>query len=286
MGKKSKKKPPAAPSAPPPPPAVATVATESGTDTPRTDVSSWPSTPGGEWAPPSASKQQQQGTAFERALASAGLSGDDEKPDDVEATPHKEGDDASKEEGTTPAEEKVDAHTSPSDAENQMRAKLETTESRFEALRADFHYNLALLKDRDAELETQDEEIASLKRAIAQRDVAAAELDARLVAMTTTSSSSPSAHPADASHDASLASVERARIELAAHYDENIRAMRTEHAAELERERRIREDSFKDVEDAKARARDRERAASSAVAEATRREGCLLYTSPSPRDRG
>ena len=49
--------------------------------------------------------------------------------------------------------------------------------------------------------------------------------------------------------------------------------MRTEHAAELERERRIREDSFKDVEDAKARARDRERAASSAVAEATRREG-------------
>ena len=154
-----------------------------------------------------------------------------------------------------------------------MRAKLETTESRFEALRADFHYNLALLKDRDAELETQDEEIASLKRAIAQRDVAAAELDARLVAMTTSSSSSPSAHPADASHDASLASVERARIELAAHYDENIRAMRTEHAAELERERRIREDSFKDVEDAKARARDRERAASSAVAEATRREG-------------
>ena len=272
MGKKSKKKPPAAPSAPPPPPAVATVATESGTDTPRTDVSSWPSTPGGEWAPPSASKQQQQGTAFERALASAGLSGDDEKPDDVEVTPQKEGDDASKEEeGTTPAEEKVDAHTSPSDAENQMRAKLETTESRFEALRADFHYNLALLKDRDAELETQDEEIASLKRAIAQRDVAAAELDARLVAMTT-SSSSPSAHP-DASHDASLASVERARIELAAHYDENIRAMRTEHAAELERERRIREDSFKDVEDAKARARDRERAASSAIAEATRREG-------------
>ena len=276
MGKKSKKKPPAAPSAPPPPPAVATVATESGTDTPRTDVSSWPSTPGGEWAPPSASKQQQQGTAFERALASAGLSGDDEKPDDVEATSQKEGDDASKEEeGTTPAEvdaeEKVDAHTSPSDAENQMRAKLETTESRFEALRADFHYNLALLKDRDAELETQDEEIASLKRAIAQRDVAAAELDARLVAMTT-SSSSLSAHP-DASHDASLASVERARIELAAHYDENIRAMRTEHAAELERERRIREDSFKDVEDAKARARDRERAASSAVAEATRREG-------------
>ena len=272
MGKKSKKKPPAAPSAPPPPPAVATVATESGTDTPRTDVSSWPSTPGGEWAPPSASKQQQQGTAFERALASAGLSGDDEKPDDVEATPQKEGDDASKEEeGTTPAEvdaeEKVDAHTSPSDAENQMRAKLETTESRFEALRADFHYNLALLKDRDAELETQDEEIASLKRAIAQRDVAAAELDARLVAMTT-SSSSPSA---DA--DASLASVERARIELAAHYDENIRAMRTEHAAELERERQIREDSFKDVEDAKARARDRERAASSAIAEATRREG-------------
>ena len=273
MGKKSKKKPPAAPSAPPPPPAVATVATESGTDTPRTDVSSWPSTPGGEWAPPSASKQQQQGTAFERALASAGLSGDDEKPDDVEATPQKEGDDASKEEeGTTPAEEKVDAHTSPSDAENQMRAKLETTESRFEALRADFHYNLALLKDRDTELETQDEEIASLKRAIAQRDVAAAELDARLVAMTT-SSSSPSAHPADASHDASLASVERARIELAAHYDENIRAMRTEHAAELERERQIREDSFKDVEDAKARARDRERAASSAIAEATRREG-------------
>ena len=169
MGKKSKKKPPAAPAAPPPPPAVATVATESGTDTPRTDVSSWPSTPGGEWAPPSASKQQQQGTAFERALASAGLSGDDEKPDDVEATPQKEGDDASKEEGTTPAEEKVDAHTSPSDAENQMRAKLETTESRFEALRADFHYNLALLKDRDAELETQDEEIASLKRAIGIR---------------------------------------------------------------------------------------------------------------------
>ena len=74
MGKKSKKKPPAAPAAPPPPPAVATVATESGTDTPRTDVSSWPSTPGGEWAPPSASKQQQQGTAFERALASAGIS--------------------------------------------------------------------------------------------------------------------------------------------------------------------------------------------------------------------
>ena len=150
MGKKSKKKPPAAPAAPPPPPAVATVATESGTNTPRTDVSSWPSTPGGEWAPPSASKQQQQGTAFERALASAGLDDDDEKPDDVEATPQKEGGEASKEEGTTPAEEKTDAHTSPSDAENQMRAKLETTESRFEALRADFHYNLALLKDRDA----------------------------------------------------------------------------------------------------------------------------------------
>ena len=74
MGKKGKKKPPAPPavslpSEPPglPPP----VATHAGiaADTPRTEASSWPSTPGSSWLPPSASRA----TAFERALAEAGL---------------------------------------------------------------------------------------------------------------------------------------------------------------------------------------------------------------------
>ena len=183
MGKKGKKKPPAPPavslpSEPPglPPP----VATHAGiaADTPRTEASSWPSTPGSSWLPPSASRAN----AFERALAEAGLDEEAGTADAADVAPVAEKEPASG--STTPAsapaaaDPSVDAGDA-TDVAN-LRARLEAAESRFEALRADFHYNLALVKDRDAELQAQDETIASLERAIAQRDVAAAEQAARL----------------------------------------------------------------------------------------------------------
>ena len=131
---------------------------------------------------------------------------------------------------TTPAS--APAAANPSDVAN-LRARLEAAESRLEALRADFHYNLALLKDRDAELEAQDEKIASLERAIAQRDVAAADLDARLVAATAEKSALPAA-------------VDRAKeeAESTARHDDAVRSIRATHAAELETERRLRDESI------------------------------------------
>ena len=285
MGKKGNKKPPAAPGVclppvPPglPPAALAVVAAGIAADTPRTASESWPSTPGS-WRPPSASRA----TAFERALAEAGLDEQagtddaDDADDDVAPVAEKEGEgcttlDASAPNATDPS--------APNDAGNatdvaNLRARLEAAESRFEALRADFHYNLALLKDRDAELEAQDETIASLERAIAQRDVAAAELDARLIAAT---ASSADRDPGDDDSSADglvvRAAVDRARLELTARHDEAIRALNAQHAAELETERVLREASIADadtkVEAAYARARAAERDAQLARSSAER----------------
>lgn len=254
MGKKGKKKPPAPPavslpSEPPglPPP----VATHAGiaTDTPRTEASSWPSTPGSSWLPPSASRA----TAFERALAEAGMDEEAGTADADVVAPVAEKEPASG--STTPAS--APAAANPSDVAN-LRARLEAAESRLEALRADFHYNLALLKDRDAELEAQDETIASLERAIAQRDVAAAELDARLVAAT----AEKSAAPGDV---VAAAAVDRAKeeTESTARHDDAVRSIRATHAAELETERRLRDESIAEantrVEAANTRAQAAER---------------------------
>ena len=120
--------------------------------------------------PPSASRA----TAFERALAEAGMDEEAGTADADVVAPVAEKEPASG--STTPASAPAAANPSvdAGDATDvaDLRARLEAAESRLEALRADFHYNLALVKDRDAELEAQDETIASLERAIAQRDVA------------------------------------------------------------------------------------------------------------------
>ncbi len=233
MGKKGKKKPPAPPavslpSEPPglPPP----VATHAGiaADTPQTEASSWPSTPGSSWLPPSASRA----TAFERALAEAGLDEEAGTADAADVAPVAEKEPASG--STTPAsapaaaDPSVDAGDA-TDVAN-LRARLEAAESQFEALRADFHHNLALLKDRDAKLEAQDETITSLERAIAQRDVAAAEQAARLAdANKSIEAANTRAIAAERDADARCGAVK-------AEADERVKRA-TERVEEVERER-------------------------------------------------
>ena len=123
------------------------------------------------------------------------------------------------------AEDRLALATAQETALAETRAELAATKGKFASLRGDFHYNLRLLRERDAELEKFDGVLAA-------KDAQVEELRGRLE-----DAAAEIARWKDA-EARSAAEIERAREDLSSSYDEMIKERETTHAATLAEETR------------------------------------------------
>ena len=123
------------------------------------------------------------------------------------------------------AEDRLALATAQETALAETRAELAATKGKFASLRGDFHYNLRLLRERDAELEKFDGVLAA-------KDAQEEELRGRLE-----DAAAEIARWKDA-EARSAAEIERAREDLSSSYDEMIKERETTHAATLAEETR------------------------------------------------